>query len=380
VRILKLDGNGAPLWQKSCNNNVFDKVVDIQQTADGGYVAAGSTGDSGAANSKLWVFKLDGSGGFVWSKKYEYGDADASSIQQTADGGYIVTGRRLVSSRNVLWILKLDSSGNKTWVRTYDAGSTTSTEGIAVRQTSDGGYIVAADLASGADADLWVLKLDADGTTATGWQRNYHVAGQPARVHAILPVTGGTGGYVLAGEIAQTSMSAFILKLNSNGNIAWQNSYTNASYDNAYAIQLAADGNYVVGAASRFAGKFDFWLFKADSSNGSILWQNRYGGANDDRLLDMVATSDDHYVMVGQSTSFTADYDPWILKVAPTGSITFNVASGAEVNTTAAIPAATIFGTTLTGIAPTDDLASTLVTALSFTPVDFAVTVTTQAP
>ena len=115
----------------------------IQQTADGGYIAAGS--NILAYDPDALVMKLDSSGNIDWQKTYgdPWGAWDrARSIGQTADGGYIVAGY----FGPYLWVLKLDSSGNIDWQKSYGViGSPYTYEARSIGQTADGGYIVAGD-------------------------------------------------------------------------------------------------------------------------------------------------------------------------------------------------------------------------------------------
>jgi len=65
----------------------------IQQTSDGGYVVAGETESFGAGDWDIWILKLDGDDTIQWQKTYGGQSHDeASSIQQTSDGGYVVAG------------------------------------------------------------------------------------------------------------------------------------------------------------------------------------------------------------------------------------------------------------------------------------------------
>ena len=114
--------------------------------------------------------KLDSSGNVTWQKTYGGSGEDyANSIQQTSDGGYIVAGQTYSfrASGFDAWVLKLDSSGNITWQKT-SGGSSWDTAN-SVKQTSDGGYIVAGySFSVGAvDYDYLVLKVNAIGASCS---------------------------------------------------------------------------------------------------------------------------------------------------------------------------------------------------------------------
>lgn len=165
--ILKLDASGTVIWQKTYGGGSNDLgATAIQEIAGGGYIMVGPTQSFGAGNTDVWVLKLDASGNVIWQNTYGAGQLDyAYSIQQTADLGYIVAGRTTSSGNGLsdVWVLKLDAAGNVTWQKTY--GGASADRATSIQQTTDGGYIVSGYTASfGAGGnDAWVLKLDASG-------------------------------------------------------------------------------------------------------------------------------------------------------------------------------------------------------------------------
>ena len=188
--VVKLDGSGNITWNKLIGGNMFDYAYTIQQTSDGGYILAGSsaTSQNGDVTSTIHggsdflIFKLDAAGNISWNKLLGGNAGEAAySIQQTTDGGYIVAGTSSSSvSGNVSganrgnddgWIVKLDASGNITWNKLFGGNNY---EGInSIRQTPDGGFIVAGYSNSSANNDVteanhggydcWIIRLDANG-------------------------------------------------------------------------------------------------------------------------------------------------------------------------------------------------------------------------
>jgi hypothetical protein len=182
--VVKLDGSGNLQWQKCLGGTVGEEAWSAQQTADGGYIFAGRsesnngdvTGNHGI--NDYWVVKLDGSGNLQWQKCLGGTNTDdAHSVQQTADGGYMVAGRTWSNDGDVTgnhdttgqysdyWLVKLDSSGNLQWQKCL--GGTYNDQAYSVQQTADGGYMVAGSTDSNdgdvtgnhGGADYWVVKL-----------------------------------------------------------------------------------------------------------------------------------------------------------------------------------------------------------------------------
>ena len=104
----------------------------------------------------------------LFLKTYGGSESDLGySVQQTSDGGYIITGRTnsFGSGNWDIWLIKTDAQGSEEWSQTY--GGDGSDQGRAVRQTSDGGYIItgsSSSFGSGND-DIWLIKTDAQGNT-----------------------------------------------------------------------------------------------------------------------------------------------------------------------------------------------------------------------
>ena len=169
--------SGRNRWGGSLN----DLANSIQQTSDGGYIVAGNTNsNNGDVSSNhggydCWVIKLDNSSNIQWQKSYGSSQDDgAASIQQTSDGGYVFAGYSGsndgdVSGHHLLddfWVVKLDSTGGIQWQKSL--GGSSYEDAYSVRQTTDGGYIIAGysfsidgDVTGNHNGyDYWVVKLD----------------------------------------------------------------------------------------------------------------------------------------------------------------------------------------------------------------------------
>jgi hypothetical protein len=194
----------------------------IQQTSDGGFIVSGETGSFGGGDVDIWVWKLDGNGGVVWQKTF--GDANddvAYAVQQTSDGGYIVAGGSTPAgwTMNDVFLLKLGASGGVMWQKRYGGVNDDDDVAYAVQQTSDDGYIVAGKSSSFGNffGDMWVLKVKSNGDI--DWQKTYGGSDSNS-ANFIRQIS--DGGYVVAGETLSFGAGdgdVWVLKLDGNGNI-----------------------------------------------------------------------------------------------------------------------------------------------------------------
>ena len=219
--VVKLSAGGAVQWQQAVGSHGTNRLSGAVQTADGGFVLAGTNGEPASAGGGvgcaktqpnrgqrgIWVVKLSGAGALLWERSFSTpgsgnvpqatagrGSDAASGVAAAPDGGVLVVGHsdgpaagdKSEPTRGYAdyWVLRLGPGGALLWQRTL--GSPEQDLAGAVAATADGGWLVAGHsypatlpVGSGAGgeksepsrggADLWVLKLD--GAGAVQWDR-----------------------------------------------------------------------------------------------------------------------------------------------------------------------------------------------------------------
>jgi uncharacterized repeat protein (TIGR01451 family) len=314
--VLKLDSSGAVTWQKTYGGSATETATSIQQTSDGGYIVTGYAYSFGAGSSDIWVLKLTSTGAVSWQKTYGGSGAELGSIiRQTSDGGYILAAATNSYGVNYdVWILKLDSSGNVSWQKRY--GTTSRQYAHSMELTNDGGYIIAGETYEAGNYDFWVLKLDSAG--AIDWQKTY--GGTDVDKATSIQQT-RDGGYIVAGETKSFAVGlnydVWVLKLTSTGTVSWQKVYGAVNSNNGAQIVAARDGTYTVASTGP-------WVFNLDSSSGSINWQRYF--TVQEKPGSLLQTSDDGYLI--------ADDDGRVIKLDSTGSLE----PSCTVNNTTSVP------------------------------------------
>jgi uncharacterized delta-60 repeat protein len=320
-------------WARTYGGSGSDHASSIQQTSDGGYIVTGTTDSFGAGEYDIWVLKLSQDGEIEWQKTYGGSDFDsAHSIQQTSDGGYIIAGNTnsFDGGSSDFWILKLSPDGEIEWQKTY--GGSDSDFAHSIQQTSDGGYIVAGDIGlMGGTYGAWVLKLSSTGDIE--WKKTYEVSFETPSIQQT-----SDGGYIVAGSayFVGGPSGFWILKLSPAGEIEWQKTYGGSGSDRAPSIQQTSDGGYIVaGRTDSFgAGESDILVLKL-SSTGDIEWQKTYGGSRWENFASIQQTNDGGYIVAGNDPGRVRYDDFWVLKLSPDGEIEWQKAYGASASDSA---------------------------------------------
>jgi uncharacterized delta-60 repeat protein len=307
--LIKTNASGDDtLWTRTYGGTRDEFGKSVQQTSDSGYIIAGYTTSFGAGMADFYLIKTNASGDTLWTRTYGGSEPDVGrSVQQTLDGGYIVTG--LTSSFGAgyadVYLIKTNADGDTIWTRTY--GGRQADEGYSVQQTLDGGYIVTGWTgSSGAGGvDVYLIKTNASGDTL--WTRTYgrenHDAGNSVQ-------QASDGGYIIAGytrSLGTEEKDVYLVRTNASGDTLWTRTYGGAEDDEGYAARQTSDGGCILaGTVSSFgAGGHDACLIKTDSS-GTRLWARTYGGAEDDEGSAVQQTSDGGYIVTGWTKSFGA--------------------------------------------------------------------------
>ncbi len=347
----------------------------IVQTGDSGFVVAGYTGDTVEPGlpdyhggfEDAWIIKLDNAGNIVWQKclggsKQE----ECNSMIQTRDGGYCLAIRTESFDGDVVeidsaygggsdgWIVKLTPDHQIQWATVI--GGSNWDDVLGIIQSDDGGYAVAGYTESNdgcvtghyggdsvQDDDAWITKLDDSGKVQ--WSKCYggleqdwaeSIVQTPDHGYCFAGFTYSHDGDVsgLHGYPLHTSSDAWVVKLDSAGNIEWQKCLGGDSTDWATSIALTSDSGFIItggtysndGDVTGNHGGGDEWVVKLTAS-GKIQWQRSLGGDTTDRGWSVKQTSDGGYITAGMTMSNNGDVsgnhdggDAWIVKLDANGT------------------------------------------------------------
>ena len=113
------------LWTRVFGGTDDDGGRSVQQTSDGGFIVTGYTESTGYGSSDVWLIKTDASGSEQWNYTFGQDLLDRGNrVQQTTDGGFIVFGELYTPNlARDYWLIKTDSAGAQQWNTNYDWGS-----------------------------------------------------------------------------------------------------------------------------------------------------------------------------------------------------------------------------------------------------------------
>jgi hypothetical protein len=331
VYIVKTDSTGVIQWTKSFSGpgNFTDYGNMIQETYDGGYIITGITRNFGAGNGDIFLVKTDSAGNLSWTKTYGgLAIEEGFSVQQTRDTGYIIAGftASYGSGYEDTYVIKTDSLGNVQWNKTYGG---INSEGypamgnISIHQTINGGYILAGytnSFGAGGD-DFYMLRLNGNGGVV--WSKTFggieDEFGYGNNIGEL-----GDGGFIIVGStttFGSGQTDIYLVKMDGNGNLLWSKTYGGASYDYGYAVQQTYDGGFIVsGSTHSFSGSNDVYLLKTDNF-GNLLWSKTFGGYTSDFGYAVERTDDGGYVVAGYTNSFGAgSSDIYVIKTDANGN------------------------------------------------------------
>jgi hypothetical protein len=318
--------------QKTIGGNDVSNINSVQQTADGDYILAGYKNNS-PNGVDYWIAKLNSNADIEWEKFYGDNSIDeATSIQQTTDGGYIVVGFCYSVNSNVTnnnssgdaWILKLSINGAIEWEKTY--GGSADDYLSSIKQTTDGGYILAgrSDSNDGnipnnqGNTDAWVIKIAANGNLE--WSKTFG-GSNTDWLNDIQQTTNGEYLFVGGtrsndGDITnnQGITDWWVIKLQANGNLQWQKTYGGSNGDYVNCIQKANDGHYIIagytysidGGITNSHGSSDVWVIKIDDL-GNILNQTTVGTNSSEGVNSISQTHNNNLLIAGSSENVTSN-------------------------------------------------------------------------
>ena len=202
------------------------------------------------------------------------------------------------------------------WTKTF--GGINNESGQSIRQTSDGGYIIAGTTNSSTTGeDILLIKTDSNGNEM--WNTSY--GGNDTDRGTSLDIA-SDGGYIIAGftwsyplPYGDGSPNILLIKTDNQGNETWSKYFGGSYSDWGYDVEQTTDNGYIIiGTTENFTSSYDLNLIKTDST-GDEVWNNSFGGDGQDKGYSGTLTQDGGYIVAGPTYSYgEGSYDFWLIK------------------------------------------------------------------
>jgi len=349
VSLMKIDVDGQLEWHNTFGSEWTDGGSSVQQTTDGGYIIGGYTCTS-SGDLDIFLFKTDEYGIEEWSKTFggTQDDGEAClSVQQTSDGGYILSGYSSTFGSDSIWsdafLLKTDENGIEEWTQTY--GGIDPELSYSVKQTSDGGYVLTGNQGW---LDLWpppsfnnqkmfLIKTDEYGIEE--WTQTYVNGMEESCSYGRDVQQTSDGGFIIAGAKGdfdtyddsipnQIFLGAVLVKTNQFGEEEWTSVFDQIpnlanGYSKFESVTQTSDGGFIACGRTTFTNssiEFPGLLFivKTDS-NGSEEWSHRvYENCIGNKVIN---ANDGGFVITGSIWVTDLSYQAFLLKIDSEGTL-----------------------------------------------------------
>ena len=311
--------DGLTLFTKNFGGNLWDYGNSVQQTIDGGYIITGEISSSENGSSDIWLIKTDSEGQEEWNQTFDGNDRDyGKSVKQTVDGGYIIIGSTGSDYYYDVWLIKTDPKGTEEWNQTF--GGDNKDYGNSVQQTIDGGYIITGEISSSGNGSSDVLLIKTDQQGQEEWIQTF--GGGYIDIGNSIKQT-LDNGYIITGytqSYGNGSRDVWLIKTNSQGNEEWNQTFGGSYIDIGNSIQQTIDGGYIITGSRGTDYYSDLWLIKTDYQ-GNEEWNQTFGGNDYDFGNSVQQTTDDGYIIIGHTKSYgNGGYDIFLIKTDSEGN------------------------------------------------------------
>lgn len=292
--LIRIATNGDTIWTKAFGDTSYQSGWMAKPSADGGFLLCGETNISSTPyQDNALLIHTDSLGNLLWQRNYgdSLGSELAFSFTETANGGYALSGWRVIYDTTDMWIAIIDSMGTMQWdsiirnpVRGYDEGAWN------IINTTDGNLLVTGYYAwQSQSPQPYYLKLDLNGNVI--WNKMYFKAEGAVQVFSTRELPDGT--FISAGFHSVPPFpprKAFLLKLSSTGDSLWLKEYYNGAFSSHQLrdVYPTPDGGFVacgwINPSAPDTGYQDIWIIKVDSMGCEIA--NCTVGLNE--LMDQV--------------------------------------------------------------------------------------------
>jgi len=343
--VLKFDANTDLIWSKTYGGSKDDRGYDIIETSDNGLAILGfseSTDENISKNNGLkdfWLAKLDKDGSLLWQKNFGFSGNDSGvALTETQDNNLLLSGLLDVTASNGqgntkktalkhaggdYWVLKISNLGELIWSK-YFGGSLTDTPFGILETDSQSSITVGSSDSDDVDIknnkgsyDFWIIKLDENGKLL--WENSYG----GSEIDQAKAIAKNNLNYLIVGDTRSTDKDIlsnyggadiWIININENGELLWEKNIGGSDFDIANCIKKSIEGGFILGGSSRSSNGdisknkgLNDALVLKIDEDGILEWELTAGGSALDFINDVVQLENGTIIAVGETNSTDGD-------------------------------------------------------------------------
>ena len=322
-------------FSEPLGESLYSAIRSSVATPDG-FVSAGHFIRNDNQRAFAWVTKLSFTGDVVYNYTYGLNYWNyANSIMTTSTGGFFLSGGTIDRSASNpkqytdCLFIKLNSTGGLMWNTSF-GGVYNDYASFAIDLNDSYLVVGSSEINANGSKDAYVLKVNLTGGVI--WSKTYG-SSDPNNNDEAYSVVRSSGGFTVLGYTVKSAAVGpllWLFSLDPLGNLLWENTYGTLGAVTGYAkgslLNIDNELYIATSTATKGSGGLDVWLLKTDS-DGKLIWEKTFGGANDDLVGSMVVTETG--LMLGcTSDSYAAPGMAWLLATDIYGNVRTNVTAG----------------------------------------------------
>ena len=278
LRLVKTDGQGATLWDKTFGGDAQWLPQALVAASDGTYVVAGCS-----PKGQDVRLKVDGEGTVLWLHEAEVQGVCVvvQDMKEVSQSGFLISGKSWGDNLDLngldVALVRVDADGNELWRTLYEAEE--DQDPHTVELASDGGFLIAGTTQHESRDRPLLMKTDADGTllwwrddilVPTWAHTDYDIWDMAVNPDDTVVLVGVQDRVDYAGPLPIITQNSFLIKLDASGDLLW---YTNLGWDDTsmYGVTRTTAGTYMtVGGLGGERGTEALYLVEVDD-NGDII-------------------------------------------------------------------------------------------------------------
>lgn len=287
-------------WRRTYGGLGISEARSVRQTADGGYIVAGTTGSFGSGSSDIYVVRLNELGDPIWSRAYGGAGVDNGIGCRELPDGYIIAGTTSLGDNGSydFVLIRTDNQGEPLWERNYGTEAWDLCNALEIMPDGFvlGGITYGAGMLNGGG---YIVRTDLNGDTLWTTQ----LGGSERRECKGLARTADQG-VVLTGSIGDDPghEDGFLSKLDAVGDQEWFTSLGGDSTDYFVSVIELSNGDFVAcGSSYSQMDLSQIYLASVDGT-GQFLWEQFIGNTADAGGAEVRMQLDDGFVFTGFNT------------------------------------------------------------------------------